>query len=221
VRVGIPVGISLGKSKATEQKDATEDYRYSFEKLYPYGDYFAVNVSSPNTPGLRELQDKELLMGIAKALSDCRQSESVRKPILVKIAPDLSFEAIDDVLEVARSAQLDGIIATNTTTSREGLSVKTEEAGGLSGAPLRQRSTEIIRYIRRKAPELPIVGVGGVFSAEDAYEKIRAGASLVQIYTGYIYGGPFAAKNINRGLVRLLVRDGFKNIADAIGVDAK
>jgi len=217
----VPLGISLGKSKTTEQNDATSDYRYSFEKLYSFGDYFAINVSSPNTPGLRDLQDKKFLTEICTALDAYRKTQVTRKPILVKIAPDLSFEAIDEVLEVAKNSHVDGIIAVNTTVSREGLSAPTEEAGGMSGKPLAKRSTEIIRYIRQKAPELPIVGVGGVFTAEDAYEKIRAGAALIQIYTGFIYEGPFAARNINRGLVFLLARDGFKNISEAVGVDAK
>lgn len=215
--MNVPVGISLGKSKVTELGRAVEDYLYSFSKLYEFGNYFVVNVSSPNTSGLRQLQDKSFLIGIIAALLNYRSQQKIHKPILIKIAPDLTFEAIDEVLDVIRQNNIDGIIATNTTIGREGLMKDPNEAGGLSGKPLSQKSTAIIRHIHQASPNLPIVGVGGIFSAEDAYEKIKAGASLVQIYTGLIYEGPGLVKKINKGLVKLLGRDGFKNISEAVG----
>ncbi len=215
-----PLGISLGKSKVTELHEAAGDYLYSFSKLYESGDYFAINVSSPNTPGLRKLQDKEALVGIVTVLNEYRDLQSVRKPLLVKVAPDLTDDALNEVIDVCTEHRIDGVIATNTTLSRDGLSVKSDETGGMSGKPLRNRATEVVRHIHRRAPALPIIGVGGIFTAEDAYEKIRAGASLVQIYTGFIYGGPFTASRIARGLAKLLKRDGFAKLADAVGVDA-
>lgn len=215
--IKVPLGVSLGKSKITELKDAAGDYLASFKALCRFGDYFVINVSSPNTPGLRQLQDKDFLVGIVRILNEHRVKQEKHVPLLVKIAPDLTNEAIDDVLGVIQEYSLDGIIATNTTISRDGLSAPTEETGGLSGKPLRDRSTEIIRYIHRQSPTLPIIGVGGIFTAEDAYEKIKAGASLVQVYTGFIYGGPFTVSHINRGLARLLARDGYKHISEAVG----
>lgn len=219
--LSIPLGISIGKSKITGLEQAWEDYLHSFKKFYELGDYLAVNVSSPNTPNLRQLQDKSFLIDIIGQLNQYRFQQAVSKPLLVKIAPDLSLEAIDEVLEVCKQYRLDGIIATNTTASRDGLSTKTEEAGGLSGRPLRQKSTEIIQHVHKQLPDLFIIGVGGIFTAEDAYEKVKAGASLLQIYTGLIYEGPGLVKNIKKGLVELLKRDGFKNIAEAVGVEAK
>ncbi len=215
----IPIGISLGKSKITPLEQAAEDYLYSFEKLYNKGDYFVVNVSSPNTPGLRQLQNKNYLTDIFLALDNYRQKQSIRKPILVKIAPDLSFEAINEILEICQKYQINGIIATNTSLSRENLKEKVDEAGGLSGKPLKETSTKIIKYIHKQMSRLPIIGVGGVFTAQDAYEKIKAGASLVQIYTGFIYEGPLIVKKINRDLAKLLHRDGFKNISEAVGAE--
>lgn len=215
--LSVPLGISLGKSKVTSLEEAADDYLYSYKTLYEYGDYFVINVSSPNTPGLRQLQDKDFLIGICRKLNTFRNAQKARKPLFVKIAPDLTNEAVDDVLTVILDQKIDGIIATNTTIGREGLSVQTQETGGLSGRPVKNRSTEIIRYIRSKVPTLPIIGVGGIFTAEDAYEKIKAGASLVQIYTGFIYGGPFTIAHIDRGLARLLKRDGYKNIREATG----
>lgn len=215
--IKIPVGVSIGKTKITPLEKAAEDYLGSFTELYPYADYFAINVSSPNTPGLRELQDKSFLVDIISGLKDYRAKQSIQKPILVKISPDLSFEAINEILEVCKSYKIDGIIAVNTTISREGLLNQINETGGLSGKPLRQRSTEIIKYIHKQMPNLSIIGVGGIFTAQDAYEKIKAGASLVQIYTGFIYEGPFMVKRISQGLVKLLQKDGFKNISEAVG----
>ncbi len=215
----VPLGISIGKSKITSLADAPEDYLYSFSVLYEKCDYFAVNVSSPNTPGLRQLQDKEFLVAIVRGLNEYRKKQKIQKPIFVKIAPDLTNEAIDEVLQIRKTQAIDGIIATNTSISREGLMTKTEEAGGVSGKPLQKRSTEIIRYIHKKDPTLFIIGVGGIFTAEDAYEKIKAGARLVQIYTGFIYGGPLIVWRLQKGLARLLRRDGFKNISEAVGAE--
>jgi dihydroorotate dehydrogenase len=203
----IPVGINIGKSKVTPLEEAVDDYLFSFNTLYEFGDYFAVNVSSPNTPDLRKLQDKDALAELLGALS-ARNRELQSKPLLVKIAPDLSWGQIDDVLQVIADAGLSGIVATNTTIGREGLRTRAKranETGGLSGGPLRARATEIIRYIS-KATEgrLPIVGVGGIFTGADAFEKLEAGASLVQLYTGFIYEGPLALRSINRELAGLL-----------------
>lgn len=198
----VPLGISIGKSKVTELADAADDYLYSYQALYQYGDYFVINVSSPNTPGLRQLQDKDFLVGICKKLNAYRDAQQVRKPLLVKIAPDLTSEAINDVLAVIADQKIDGVIATNTTVNCSALRTPTTETGGLSGAPLRSRSTEIIRYIHQKVPTLPIIGVGGIFTAADVKEKLEAGASLIQLYTGFIYGGPLTVRAINRDLAR-------------------
>lgn len=214
----IPLGISLGKSKIVELEDAAADYVSSLGVLYDEGDYFVINVSSPNTPGLRELQDKKFLVDIVSAMNEFRDARKVRKPLLVKIAPDLSYEAIDEVLTVCDEGKIDGIIAVNTTVARLGVSrAATETAGGLSGEPIKKRATEIISYIHSKKPNMPIIGVGGIFTAEDAYEKIKAGATLLQVYTGFIYEGPLIARTLNEGLAALLKRDGYKNISEAVG----
>ncbi|MBI3114484.1 MAG: dihydroorotate dehydrogenase (quinone), partial [Candidatus Harrisonbacteria bacterium] len=202
--------------------EAAEDYAYSFRALYPYGDYFAVNVSSPNTPGLRTLQAAEELDRILLRLTAEREKLRVElkapsKSILVKIAPDLDFEAIDAVLKVCAARGAAGIIAVNTTTGREG--VKDEEglrlaeagcdpakAGGLSGKPLFQKALDIVRHVRERAPEFAIIAGGGIFTAEDALAMLGAGADLLQIYTGFIYRGPGVARQINRGLLRLIAR---------------
>lgn len=212
-----PLGINMGKSKITELADAPADYLHTFSRLYDRGDYFVVNVSSPNTPGLRALQDKDALIAIVTKLNDYRARQKVKKPILVKIAPDLTNDAINDVLEVVSKHSLDGVIAVNTTVSRDGLSVPTTETGGMSGMPLKNRATDVIRHIHAQNPKIPIIGVGGIFTAADAYEKIKAGASLVQLYSGFIYGGPGTARRVHRGLAKLLKRDGFASVADAVG----
>lgn len=207
------LGVSLGKSKVTPLDEAVEDYLSSFRALYGYGDYFAVNVSSPNTPGLRELQDKKALDDLLVALDeegvvlerkggDQGSTGRKRKPILVKIAPDLEPQALDELLEVCSNRNVDGLIATNTTLSRDGLNEPTEEAGGLSGRPLFPRSLAIIRHVRRQWPDLPIIGVGGIMSPRNAEEMMEAGADLVQIYTGLIFNGPLFARDINRYLAR-------------------
>ena len=223
----IPTGINLGKSKVTPLEEAPADYLASFQLLKDWGDYFAVNVSSPNTPGLRSLQDAAGLAGILDAL---QQENQGLKPILVKIAPDLEWEAISQVIEVAQTYRLAGIIATNTTVSREGLkteiihktgnSVK-EEAGGISGAPLRQRSTEVIRFIWQKTQgKLAIIGSGGIFTADDAWEKIAAGASVVQVYTGLVYEGPWMVRRLLEGLLQKLEERGLGSISEAVGIDS-
>lgn len=215
-----PVGINLGKGKATPLEKAAEDYEGLLDAFLDLGDYFVINVSSPNTPGLRELQEKPRLDELFARLQKRNQTrcQPQSRPLLVKVAPDLELSQLDDVLELCATHKLAGIIATNTTLSREGLQSRIEEAGGLSGRPLRKRATEMIRHIHKATNgKLPIIGVGGIFSADDAYEKIRAGASLVQVYTGFIYEGPRMVNKLNEGLLGLLRRDGFKNVAEAVG----
>jgi len=194
-----PVGINLGKSKITPLDKAADDYAMSLRALYPHADFFVINVSSPNTPNLRQLQDKAALDEVLAAVQQVRRDQSARKPILVKVAPDLSFEALDEIIELTGPREVDGIVATNTTITRP---VSTgpaySESGGLSGRPLRARSTEMIRHLAKSG--LPIIGVGGIFNAADAYEKLQAGASLVQIYTGLVYEGPAIAREIVTGL---------------------
>lgn len=219
-----PIGINLGKSKVTPLEAAAEDYAASFRRLRSYGDYFAVNVSSPNTPGLRSLQDADPLRRILDAIQTENRD---RKPLLVKIAPDLSWDAIAGVIELARSFELAGIIATNTTIAREPLQTKivrstgktvVEEAGGLSGAPLRERSTAIVRFIgEQTGGTLPIVGVGGIFTAEDVWEKMAAGASLVQVYTGWVYEGPLMLRRVLSGLSQHLSDRGWSSISQLVG----
>ena len=201
------MGGNIGKNKVTPNEDATSDYVIAFEKLFPHVDYFVVNVSSPNTPDLRSLQEKEPLTELLQTLQNLNAKKEKRKPILLKIAPDLTNEQLDDIIEIVMEVKLDGVIATNTTISRAGLKTdpKTVEeigAGGLSGKPVRNRSTEVIRYLSEKSNKaFPIIGVGGIHSAEDAIEKLDAGADLLQVYTGFIYEGPRLLKRINRALV--------------------
>ncbi len=205
----IIIGGNIGKNKNTPNQEAVNDYALCFEALYPYVDYFVVNVSSPNTPGLRDLQEKEPLTALLSHLQDLNAQKKHRKPILLKIAPDLTDSQLDDILEIAQQTSLAGIIATNTTIDRSMLStddskVEAIGAGGLSGQPLKERATEVIRYLSEKTKgELPIIGVGGIASAEDALEKLEAGASLVQIYTGLIYSGPLLIKKINKAILSL------------------
>jgi dihydroorotate dehydrogenase len=219
---GHPVGINLGKSKVTPLDKAAEDYACSFRLLRPLADFFVVNVSSPNTPHLRQLQDKAALDEILAALQQINIGP-VPSPILVKVAPDLSFEALDDILELAMPRRLAGIVATNTTLTRppttdEALRRVYAQPGGLSGRPLRQRSTEVIRHLHRQSQgALPIIGVGGIFDAADAWEKITAGASLLQIYTSLIYKGPGVAREIVAGLQSRLAEQGFTRLSQAVG----
>jgi dihydroorotate dehydrogenase len=221
----IPIGINLGKSKVTPLEDAPADYLGSFRVLQQWGDYFVVNVSSPNTPGLRSLQDAGSLNAILNAL---QQENQGRKPILVKIAPDLEWDAIADIIEVAKVQQLAGIIATNTTIRRDNLQTQViattgksiyDEAGGISGLPVKNRSTEVIRFIYSETKgQLPIVGVGGIFTAADAWEKITAGASLLQVYTGWIYEGPLMVRRILSGLQEKLLEQKLASISQAVGL---
>lgn len=200
------IGGNIGKNTATPNSKAADDYEYCFRKLYDYVDYFVVNVSCPNISDLHELQDQEMLEGILERLSRIRASMSLKKPILLKISPDLNNKQIDETLKIVNSVGIDGIVATNTTISREGLSTDSEFVkkignGGLSGLPIRNRSTEIIKYIRAKSgPALPIVGVGGIMSVPDALEKLEAGADLIQVYTGFIYEGPGFVKQIVKSI---------------------
>jgi len=199
-----PVGINLGKSKITPLEKAADDYAMSLRVLYPHADFFVVNVSSPNTPNLRQLQDKAALDEVLAAVQQIRRDHPIRKPILVKVAPDLSFEALDEIVELTGPREVAGIVATNTTITRPNSeNAAYSETGGLSGRPLRARSTEIIRHLAKSG--LPIVGVGGIFNAADAHEKLQAGASLVQVYTGLVYEGPSIARQLVRGLKRLSI----------------
>ncbi|MBN3909307.1 MAG: quinone-dependent dihydroorotate dehydrogenase [Nostoc sp. NMS1] len=224
----IPIGINLGKSKVTPLEEAAQDYLDSFRLLKDLGDYFVVNVSSPNTPGLRSLQDASMLSAILNLL---KQENIAHKPIFVKIAPDLECVAIADIISLAKTYQLAGIIATNTTIRRDGLKTQVinqtgkspqEEAGGISGEPLRDRSTEVIRFIWQQTQgQIPIIGVGGIFSPEDAWEKITAGASLIQVYTGWIYEGPLMVRRILAGLLSKLEQNGLNSINEAVGLEVK
>jgi len=221
-----PVGINLGKSKICPIETATEDYANSFRVLHDLADFFVVNVSSPNTPNLRQLQDKSALDEILSALQEVNRSALNPKPILVKIAPDLSFEALDEILELTGPRHIAGIVATNTTVTRPETSDPDaqriySEAGGMSGRPLAARSTEIIRHLyRRSRGELPIIGVGGIFTPDDAWEKICAGASLIQVYTGLVYEGPGLPGTLVRGLWEKLREHGFGELRQAVGMEA-
>lgn len=203
------VGGNIGKNKVTPNNEAVKDYLICFDALFPYVDYFAVNVSSPNTPGLRELQDKEPLKALLNALKKENlklSSITTEKPILLKIAPDLTDDQLLDIIEIVKETKIDGVIASNTTIARDNLKsdlVSTEEKGGLSGKPLTNRSTEVIRFLAEKSGKaFPIIGVGGIHSAEDALEKLEAGADLVQLYTGFIYEGPSLVKRINKAILK-------------------
>lgn len=197
------IGGNIGKNKITPNEKAVNDYVYCFNALFNYVDYFVVNVSSPNTPNLRSLQEKRPLTRLLDKLNTLNNEKSSPKPILLKIAPDLSDSQLDDIIEIVISTKIGGVIATNTTLSREGMQSKNKtEAGGLSGKPLNRRSTEVIRYLTNKSNNaFPIIGVGGIHSPEDAIEKIKAGASLVQLYTGFVYEGPSIIKRINKFLL--------------------
>jgi len=211
-----PIGINIGKSKVTELDQAIDDYRYTFQKLAPYADYVAVNVSSPNTPGLRQLQERERLQALLLALRD---DNVHRRPIFVKVAPDLTWPAVEEVIECCISAGVAGIIATNTTLGRDGLVTEIDQAGGLSGAPLRQKSLEMVRFIgARLGGKLALIGVGGVSSVEDVLSMMAAGASMVQVYTGLIYEGPGLVKTLNTGLIRFMDQHGCRSVYEAVAV---
>lgn len=205
---GVLIGGNIGKNKNTPNDEAVKDYELCFEALFPYVDYFVVNVSSPNTPNLRALQDKEPLTKLLQTLQNQNSSKASQslgaKPILLKIAPDLTNEQLLDIIEIIKETKIAGLIATNTTLSREGLhSENKNEMGGLSGKPLTHRSTEVIRFLSEKSQKaFPIIGVGGIHTAQDAIEKLEAGASLVQLYTGFVYEGPKLIKDINLALLK-------------------
>jgi dihydroorotate dehydrogenase len=221
----IPLGMNIGRSKVVATKDAVPDFLYCFEKLFSHGDFFTLNVSSPNTPNLRDLQEKSLLYDLLSAVQEKNRELAARaglaaKPVFVKIAPDIKYAQADEIIEVVEAAKIDGLVATNATAfMREGLkSVHGPQPGGLSGRPITAMVTSFIAHIYRTTRgRIPIIGVGGIFTAEDAYDKIKAGADAVQIYTGWIYEGPGAVKRINQGLVKLLERDGLRNVTEAVG----
>jgi dihydroorotate dehydrogenase len=226
-RPGIPLGINLGKSRATPLAEAIGDYRRSLELLGELADYLVVNVSSPNTPGLRDLQSEAQLAPLLQALQTDNRTRLGRsgpaRPLLVKLAPDLHDDALRALVEVALDCGADGVVATNTTIDRSAVAAHRHagESGGLSGKPLRARSTAVIRLLHRAAGgRLPIIGVGGIFDADDAYEKLRAGAAVVQVYTGFVYEGPGLAPRICRGLRDRLRRDGFPHVGAVVGIDA-
>jgi dihydroorotate dehydrogenase len=207
-RSGVIIGGNIGKNKLTPNEEAIDDYEKGFLALFDHVDYFVVNVSSPNTPNLRDLQEKEPLKKLLNHLQHLNMEKAIQKPILLKIAPDLSDKQLDDIIEIVMDTRIAGVIATNTTISRSGLTAdkqKVDEigAGGLSGAPLKKRATEVIRYLKMKSNNaFPIIGVGGIMTAEDAIEKLQAGADLVQLYTGFIYEGPGLIKEINKEILK-------------------
>lgn len=206
------IGGNLGKNKTTSNEEAVNDYLIGFTQLYDWVNYFVVNVSSPNTPNLRDLQDREPLTKLLVAIQKKNREMPARKPVLLKIAPDLTDGQLNDIVEIVKESGLDGLIATNTTISRQGLTTSAERVGkigngGLSGAPVRDRSNEVLRYLRQKlGPDFPIIGVGGIMSPGDARDKILAGATLIQVYTGFIYEGPAFIRNINRFLLKQIER---------------
>jgi dihydroorotate dehydrogenase len=221
------LGVSIGKSKITPLEKATEDYLASFELVYKVADYIAVNVSSPNTPQLRELQQSQQLSSLLAALQARKGELQTQVPLLVKLSPDLDRRDLETIVEVVGQLEIEGIIATNTTVSRDNLLTDPKRVaacgdGGLSGKPLRSRSTQVIAELYALTyGRVPLIGVGGIFNAEDAWEKICAGASLVQLYTGFIYQGPNIANEINEGLAKILAREGFANLDAAVGSRAK
>jgi dihydroorotate dehydrogenase len=204
----IIIGGNIGKNKVTPNEEAVNDYEKCFEALFDHVDYFVVNVSSPNTPGLRALQDKEPLTHLLNRVKELNTQKKNPKPILLKIAPDLTNEQLDDIIDIVKQTKIDGVIATNTTISRSGLNTNdsrltTIGAGGLSGKPLTRRSAEVVKYLSDKSNKaFPIIGVGGIHTGEDAIEMLNAGASLVQVYTGFIYEGPGIVKRINKEILK-------------------
>jgi dihydroorotate dehydrogenase len=207
-KTSIIIGGNIGKNKVTPNENAESDYEKCFEELFDYVDYFVVNVSSPNTPNLRALQDKEPLTKLLNKVKSLNERKKSPKPILLKIAPDLSNEQLDDIIRIVKETKIDGVIATNTTIERSNLktsktAVEKMGAGGLSGKPLVKRSTEVVKYLSEKSnKQFPIIAVGGIHTGEDAIEKLKAGASLVQVYTGFIYEGPGIAKKINKAILK-------------------
>ncbi|HYE30143.1 MAG TPA: quinone-dependent dihydroorotate dehydrogenase [Methylomirabilota bacterium] len=225
-----PVGVNLGKSKVTPLEKAAEDYSRSVKALWPFVDFFVVNVSSPNTPNLRQLQDKGALDEILAATQEVNRAAAAdfgraAKPILVKVAPDLTFSALDDILSLMVSRSIAGLVATNTTIARpetfDPVAQKVfGETGGLSGKPLRSRSLEVVRHLyRQTGGKLPLIGVGGIFNGEDAWNMLAAGASLIQVYTGFVYEGPGLARSINKRLLGKMEERGFTSVQEVVGLD--
>jgi len=204
---GVLIGGNIGKNKITPNDEAVSDYVQCFEALFPHVDYFVVNVSSPNTPNLRALQDKEPLQHLLQTLKNLNLKRTSPKPILLKIAPDLIDDQLLDIIDIVTTVKIDGVIASNTTLSREGLiSSNRSEMGGLSGKPVAERSTEVIRFLYEKSNNaFPIIGVGGIHSSEDAINKLNAGASLIQLYTGFVYEGPGVIKKINKAILEQVI----------------
>ena len=204
---GVLIGGNIGKNKITPNDEAVSDYVQCFEALFPHVDYFVVNVSSPNTPNLRALQDKEPLQHLLQTLKDLNLKRNSSKPILLKIAPDLIDDQLLDIIDIVTTVKIDGVIASNTTLSRQGLiSSNRSEMGGLSGKPVAERSTEVIRFLHEKSNNaFPIIGVGGIHSSEDAINKLNAGASLIQLYTGFVYEGPGVIKKINKAILEQVI----------------
>lgn len=226
------LGINIGKSKVVPLEAAPAEYKQIFATLFPYGNYFTLNVSSPNTPGLRELQGRNQLLAILDAVLMCNRELSQQigcdpKPVLLKIAPDLTDDQLEEIVGVARQLKLSGLIATNTTICRDGLKSAPDEvagcgAGGLSGQPLRERSREVVSFLySRLQGDIPIVGVGGIGSGQDAWQMICAGANLVQLYTGFVYGGPATVRDINLYLCQKIQEQGLNSIADAVGMSQR
>lgn len=207
------IGGNIGKNTLTPEEKAIDDYIFCFDKIHSKVDYFAINVSCPNIANLHKLADHDNLQKLLQAIQSENKKKNIQKPVLLKISPDLTNQQLDEVIEIVKSTGIDGIIATNTTTKREGLSISQNEVqaignGGLSGKPLKERSTEVIRYIVEKSQNtIPVIGVGGIFTAQDAIEKINAGAKLVQVYTGFIYEGPFIARKINKAILKQRLQD--------------
>jgi dihydroorotate dehydrogenase len=213
----VPVGINIAKTEHVDSEDAPTDYRETYERVAEGGDFFVVNVSCPNSEGFRELQNRESMEAILGELVDAGAS-----PLLVKLSPDLPDPAVEDALNIVGDLDLDGVVATNTTTDRPASlrSPNRVEEGGLSGKPVERDATEMVRFVADRV-DVPVVGVGGVSDAESAYRKVRAGASVVQLYTGLVYEGPSLAREINEGLLELLEEDGFDSVEEAVGVDLK
>ncbi|OFX72073.1 MAG: dihydroorotate dehydrogenase (quinone) [Bacteroidetes bacterium GWE2_29_8] len=213
LKPNVIIGINIGKNTSTPNEEAINDYKRCFSELFDYGDYFTINVSCPNVKDLNKLQDKSYLLNLLNELQLINNSKNKRKPILLKISPDLNIEQIDEIIEIVQLTNIDGIVATNTSSQRYNLTtdkqiIENTGNGGLSGLPLRERSTEVISYIAKKTDyKLPIIGVGGIFDYKDAIEKVKAGAWLIQLYTGYIYEGPWVVKQINKELLKNKVYD--------------
>ncbi len=217
-KITIPLGVNLGKSKITPLEEASIDYLNSLKQLFDYGDYFVINVSSPNTEGLRNLQHKNYLTGLLTTLSSGFVSR--RKPLLLKVSPDLSWPEFDDVIELCLSHNIDGLILTNTTTCHKGVKTLIDEMGGLSGAPLKSLAIKFLRYAYKEVgSSLSLISVGGIFTAQDVYERLKAGASLVQVYTGFVYEGPFMLRRINKELLKFLANDKVEKLENIIGQD--